>query len=249
MIDTHCHLSLTDNIDLVINNMNGNIIIISGVDDATNREVIEICNKYKNIYGTIGYHPEEVCSFNDKSLSFIENNLNNPKIVGIGEIGLDYHYCSDNKELQKEIFIKQLELAKKYNKCVVVHSRDAIQDTYNILKKYDMLKINLHCYSGSYEMAIEFTKLGVKLGIGGVITFKNANKLVEVVKNIDMKYLLLETDSPYLAPVPYRGQKNEPSNILLVAQKIAQIKNISVDDVLKITTENAICQFDLDILK
>lgn len=248
MIDTHCHLSYDDydNLEEVIKKMDKNIIVISGCNNKTNREVIQLCNKHDNIYGTLGIHPEDVENAKTEDLNYIESNLSNPKIVAIGEIGLDYYWVKDNKELQKEWFKKQIELAKKYNKGVVVHSRESIQDTYEILKDSKISKMDIHCFSASLEMAKEFIKLGARLGIGGVVTFKNCGKLKEVVKHIDLKYLLLETDSPYLSPEPYRGKQNEPFNVYLVAQKIAELKNISVEDVLTQTTKNAIEQFDLD---
>lgn len=250
MIDTHAHLFINDydNIEEVINKMENNIIIVSGTNINDNKEVIDLINKYKNVYGTIGIHPTEIDSKEEETLKFIEDNLDNKKIVGIGEIGLDYHYECD-KEKQKEIFIKQIELANKYNKTMVIHSRDAIKDTYEILKKYkkENIKIDIHCYSSSLEMAKEFIKLNGMLGIGGVLTFKNSKILKEVVENIDLKYLLLETDSPYLSPEPFRGTKNEPYNIIYVAKKIAEIKNVSLEKVLEITTNNAISQFDLNL--
>lgn len=247
MIDTHCHLDREDYPDLeqVIKKMENNKMIVSGASIASNKEVIELCNKYHNIYGTIGIHPEEISADIDKDLSFIEKNINNPKIVGIGEIGLDYHYNDVPKELQKKYFIKQLEIAVKYNKSVVIHTRDAIQETYEILKNYPNLKIDIHCYSGSLEMANEFIKLGCKLGIGGVLTFKNSDKLKNIVKSLPLKNFVLETDSPYLTPEPFRGNRNEPYNIYYVAQKIAELKDISLEEVLNVTTLNAIEQFDL----
>ena len=250
MIDTHCHLSKKDYPDLenVIKRMDKNIMIVSGADMQSNYEVIELCKKYPNIYGTIGIHPSEVDEYNKENIEWIEKQLKNPKIVGIGEIGLDYHYEGFDKELQKNIFIEQITLAQKYHKPIVIHSRDAIQDTYDILKEHhvEKMKCVMHCYSSSLEMAWNFVKLGVKLGIGGVVTFKNAHRLVEVVREIPISSLLLETDSPYLTPEPYRGTRNEPYNIYYVAQKIAEIKNISQEKVLEETTKNAISQFDLD---
>ena len=240
MVDTHCHITSEyyDNIDEVINKMQNNIIIVSGTNKEDIKEVIELC-KYKNVYGTIGIYPTE-----ELDLKIIEENINNKKIVGIGEIGLDYH-LEHNKEEQISKFIKQLDLARKYNKTVVIHTRDAIQDTYDILKNYKDLKKVIHCYSGSLEMAREFIKINCKLGIGGVLTFKNS-KLKDVIKEIDLKYILLETDSPFLTPEPYRGTKNEPYNVIYVAKKIAEIKNISLEEVLDITTRNAKEQFDLE---
>jgi len=249
MIDTHSHIFKEDyeNIKEVINKMKDNIIIVSGTNDDTNKEVLELVSKYNNIYGTLGIHPSEIDKVTSDSFNLIENNLNNKKIIGIGEVGLDYYWVKDNKEEQKDLFIKQIELAKKYNKAVVVHTRDSIEDTYEIVKEYKDVKFIIHCFSSSLDMANKFIKLGCKLGIGGVLTFKNSKKLKEVVENIDIKYLLLETDSPYLTPEPYRGKKNEPYNIIYVAEEIAKIKNLKVEEVLKITTENTISQFDLKI--
>lgn len=249
MIDTHCHLfkGYYEDIDEVIKHMGNNIIIVSGTCDTDNKEVIDLCNKYSNVYGTIGIHPTEIKNMTDESFKIIEDNINNSKIVGIGEIGLDYYWEKDNKDIQKEVFIKQIELARKYNKCIVVHSRDALNDTYEILKNYEDVKVDIHCFSSSLEMANNFIKLGCKLGIGGVLTFKNNVKLKEVIKNISLEHIMLETDSPYLTPEPNRGKRNEPYNVIYVASVIAEIKGISLEEVLKITSQNAISQFDLPI--
>ena len=246
LIDTHCHLSYDDyeNLDEVIKNMNG-IMIASGCNDKTNKEILELVEKYPNVYGTLGIHPEEIDNLTNDSFKIIEENINNPKIVAIGEIGLDYYWVNDNKEEQKNLFKKQLDLAKKYNKPVVIHSRDSIQDTYNILKKYN-LKGSIHCFSSSLEMAKEFIKLGYKIGIGGVVTFKNSLKLQEIVKKLDLKNILLETDSPYLSPEPFRGKKNDPSKTIYVAQKISELKNVNLDVVLRQSANNASSLFDLN---
>lgn len=240
MIDTHCHLfkEYYDNIDEIVNNMNG-YMITAGVDDDTNLEVIDVAKKYDKVYGVIGIQPEEVLKFSNKSIKIIEDNINNPKIIGIGEIGLDYYWDDTYKDKQIKVFRCMMDLARKYNKPVVIHSREAIQDTYDIIKEYSDVRCVLHCYSSSVEMAREFIKFGVMLGIGGVVTFKNSKKLVEVVKDIPLEYLLLETDSPYLSPEPYRGKQNIPNNIEIVAQKIAEIKDISVEEVLSVTSSNA----------
>lgn len=247
MIDTHCHLCKEDYEDIseVISNMGNNLMIAAGVNDNTNEEVLERIKQYKNVYGVIGVHPSEVDISNEESLNLIESHLTDNKIVGIGEIGLDYHYGKDNKELQIDFFKKQLYLARKYNKAVVIHSRDASEDTYNILKEYSDLKIVVHCYSSSVEMAKELLKLNVYFGIGGVLTFKNSKVLKEVVEMLPLDHILLETDSPYLSPEPYRGSKNEPKNILLVASKIAELKQIDINEVLEVTTKNACTLFDI----
>ena len=247
LIDTHCHLSNDDyeNLIEVINNMDG-IMIASGCDDKTNKEVLELINKYPNVYGTLGIHPSEIDSIITDSFIIIEDNIKNPKVVAIGEIGLDYYWVKDNKEEQKEVFIKQLDLAEKYSKPIVVHSRESIQDVYDILKNYK-LKGSIHCFSSSLEMAKEFIKLGYKIGVGGIVTFKNSLKLQEIVKELNIKDILIETDSPYLTPEPFRGKRNEPSNVLYVAKKIAELKNINLEDVITITRNNATIEFDLNL--
>ena len=247
IVDTHCHLDDDLKSKEKIEKMKNDIIIVSGYNRKSNEIVIKLCEKYSNVYGVIGIHPEELYDYTKENIDFIEQNINNKKIVGIGEIGLDYHYSKDEIDKQKELFILQLNLAKKYKKTVVIHSRDSIQDTYDILKNYTDLKKVLHCYSGSLEMAKEFIKTNTLFGIGGVLTFKNSKQLKEVVSNIDLKYIVLETDSPYLTPEPYRGLENEPYNVNLVAEKVSEIKGISVDKVKEITTLNASCLFDLKI--
>lgn len=251
LIDTHCHLFEEDyeNLDEIISRMGKHIMIACGTNPKNNLEVIQLCEKYPNIYGTIGFYPGEIDQIKPGDFDLLEQQLKHPKIVGIGEIGLDYHYGKENMEQQKQVFIKQIELAKKLNQTIVIHSRDACEDTYQILKEQhiESCKTVMHCYSYSVEMAHKFTNLGVMLGIGGVVTFHPENMMSKVVDAIDIKFLLLETDSPYLTPVPYRGHKNEPKNVSFVAKKISEIKGISEENVIKTTTENAIRQFDLDI--
>ncbi len=251
LIDTHCHISNEDyeNKEEIIKNMENNIMIVSTASPKDIEEVVNLCETHKNIYGTLGIHPEFADTYKDEDLQKVEKYLTHPKIVGIGEIGLDYHYTKENKEKQKELFIKQINLANKYQKTIVIHSRDAIEDTYNIIEKYKNknIKCNMHCFSGSLEMAERFVKLGVKLGIGGVLTFKNEKKLKEIVHALDIHNFVLETDSPYLTPEPLRGQKNEPRNVKYVAAKISQLKGISYAKTLEITTQTAIRQFDLKL--
>ena len=251
MIDTHCHILKEDydNQKEVIKNMRNNIMIVSTASPQDIKEVLELIDDYENIYGTIGIHPEYADTYNIEDLKQLESNLKNKKIVGIGEIGLDYHYTKENKEKQKELFIKQILLANKYNKTIVVHSRDAIEDTYNIIKEYKKpnIKCDLHCYSGSLEMAEKFIKINTKFGVGGVLTFKNEKKLKDIVTKLDLENFVLETDSPYLSPEPLRGKKNEPMNIKYVAEKIAELKNIDINEVFEKTTKNAKKLFDLGI--
>ena len=192
--------------------------------------------RYDKVYGTLGIHPEEAS--NEYNLEMVTNNLDNPKIIGIGEIGLDYHYTKDNVDEQISLFKKQLDIAQEHNLPVVVHSRDAIEDTYNILKDYN-LKGSIHCFSSSLEMAKKFINIGYKIGVGGVVTFKNGKKLREVVSGIDIKDILTETDSPYLSPEPNRGKENNPSNVYYVIKEISNIKGISEEAVKMITMKNA----------
>lgn len=247
-IDTHCHIvsEYYDDIDEVIKNAidNGVLkIIINGYNMQSNREVLELVKKYDIVYGALGIQPEELYDYNDDSLKFIEEHINDEKIIAVGEIGLDYHYDTD-KELQKELFKRQLEIAYKYNKPVIIHSRDCIQETYNILKE-SKVKGTMHCYSGSKEMALEFIKIGFLIGIGGVSTFKNAKNIVDVIKYIPLEYIILETDSPYLTPEPYRGKRNEPMYIPIVAKRVADIKGLDIKEIERTTTDNARRLFDI----
>lgn len=241
LIDTHCHLSLTDDIDGILMDAAANNVkklIISGCDKRSIRDGLEIIYRYPEIYMTIGFHPDEVDNLTDKDIDDLEVLIKtNKKIVGIGEIGLDYYHNDMNKEIQKEFFIKQLELAKKYDLPVVIHSRESIGEIYDILKEHPGVRGVIHCFSGSIEMAKEFINLGFYLGIGGVITFKNS-KLKDVIEELDLSHIVLETDSPYLAPEPYRGKTNYPQNIKIVAQFIRKLKNVSINEVTTITTEN-----------
>lgn len=250
-IDTHCHLfnEYYDNMDEMINKcMENGIkrIIVSGVDMKSNMEVLELVNKYDIVYGSIGFHPTELSDFSSDNLDWLEEHINDNKIVAIGEIGLDYHYDDTDKEKQIDILKRQLDIAKIYDKPIIFHSRDALGDTYNILKEYK-LRGCIHCYSGSVEMAREFNKLGYMIGVGGVVTYKNSKVLKEVVKDTDLSYILLETDAPYLSPEPYRGMKNDSSKIVEIARVIADLKNVSILDISRVTTVNAEHLFDFSL--
>lgn len=250
MIDTHCHLYLDDKdyLDEVLDKMGNNIMIVSGANMKMNKDVIKLINSYDNIYGMIGFHPADLGDYNEENIKWLEENLKNQKIVALGEIGLDYYYGSDNKEEQKRAFIEQINIAKKVNKPIVIHMREATKDTLEIMKEHiGNLKSVIHCYSGSLESAKEFVELGSYLGIGGVVTFKNADKLKRVVKEIPLENLLLETDSPYLSPEPFRGAKNRPDNVKIIGAEIAKLKEIEVEKVFEITTQNAVRIFDLKV--
>lgn len=241
LIDTHCHLSLTDDIDgILIDAKKNNVLklIISGCDKRSIRDGLEIIYRYPEIYMTIGFHPDEVDDLTDKDINDLEVLIKtNKKIVGIGEIGLDYYHNDMNKEKQREYFIKQLDLAEKYDLPVVIHSRESIGEIYDILKDHKKVRGVIHCFSGSIEMARQFIELGFYLGIGGVLTFKNS-KLKEVVEELSLDNIVLETDSPYLAPEPYRGKTNFPQNIKIVAQAIRKLKDVSLEEISEKTTSN-----------
>lgn len=241
LIDTHCHLykEYYENINNIIeiSKKNGvSYYISNGCDTKSNQEVLQSTEEYQNLYGALGIHPEMVDSYTKQDLEYIKDHINNPKIVAIGEIGLDYYYTKDNKEKQIELFESQLSLAEKYNMPVIIHSREAIEDTINILKKYNVNGI-IHSFSGSLETAKIYIKMGFLLGINGVVTFKNC-KLKETLKNIPLEYIVLETDSPYLTPVPFRGKQNNPSHILDIAKFIAEIYEIPLEELIDTTTYN-----------
>ncbi len=246
MIDTHAHIlsEFYDYIDELIEELKSkNIIKVINCADSieTSKEVLNIYNKYEGyLLPAVGIHPENI---DNSNLKTIENIIKEHKVFAIGEIGLDYHYNDENKDEQKEYFIKQLDLALKYDLPVIIHIREAMQECFDILKTRKNKGI-IHCFSGSVEMAREYIKLGYKLGIGGVLTFKNS-KLYEVIEKIDLKDIVLETDSPFLSPEPFRGKKNKPCNVLYVAKRIAEIKNISLEEVINTTTATAKQIFDI----
>ena len=246
-IDTHCHLSSEDydDIDNVIEDNKKALvdkIIVSGCSRESIDEVIVLKEKYDMVYVTIGYHPEYADIITLDDLDYLEGLLRESKVVGMGEIGLDYHYSKENKEKQLWLFESQLKIAEELSLPVVIHSRDATQDTIDTLKKYNVKGI-IHCFSGSLEVANIYISMGFLLGIGGVVTFKNS-KLKDVVKEISLEKIVLETDSPYLTPVPYRGKVNSSKYLEFIAKFIADVKNTSVDEIAKITSENASSLFD-----
>lgn len=245
IINTHSHVNMLreTNIDEAIQNAIDNKIVTivpsSSVQDIFDTD--KFIKKYNDVYGYVGVFPEEVKNFSDKTLSDMEEIIkSNPKIIGIGEIGLDYYWDKSFKELQKEVFIKQIEFANQMNLPLNIHSREAHLDTLEILKKYNKNSTAImHCFSGSLEFARECIKEGIYIALGGVVTFKNAKKTKEVAKNIPLEYLLLETDDPYLAPVPFRGKENQPMYVKYVAEEIANLRGITPEEVAKTSTENA----------
>ena len=250
-IDTHCHIDSSVSGDVYIKNAySANVkgLIFSFCNQDCYQAGIEFLDKYPDVFVSLGFHPEDADNITDKDLHCLDEVLvSSSRIVAIGEIGLDYYWRKDNKEKQRDLFQKQLDLAVKHQMPVVIHCRDAIQELYDILSQYKgKVKGVIHCFSGSYEMARAFIELGFVLGIGGVLTFKNS-KLYQVVEKLPLSSIVLETDSPYLTPEPHRGEMNESKYIPLVAEKIAQIKGVSLSEVEKITTDNAKRVFDLPI--
>ena len=247
LIDSHCHLVNEDyNIDEIIEKAKENdvkYLIVSGSERDDNKLNIKLLDKYDNIFLSAGYHPSMASSVTEDDYNFLEKCLMNDRVVAVGEIGLDYHYGKEDMEEQKELFRRQLDLAKKYNKPVVIHTRDAFLDTYNILREYNLSGV-IHCFSGSLEVAKQYLDLGYYLGIGGVVTFKNS-KLKDVIKEIGLGRVVFETDSPYLSPI--RGEKNEPGNVKLVCEFISDLLGLSFDEVAKITSNNSITLFKLNI--
>lgn len=245
IINTHSHVNMlkerTVDDALKICDDENITIIIPSYDDKSIFEVDNLLKTYPQVFGYVGVFPEDAKCFNDKILSDMEQIIkNNDRIIGIGEIGLDYYWDKSFIELQKEIFIKQIDFANQMNLPINVHCREAYFDTLNILKEHNKnSKVIMHCFSGSLEFAKECIKQGIYISLGGVVTFKNAVKVKEVAQNIPIEYLLLETDDPYLTPVPFRGKENQPSYVKYVAQEIANLRAISFEQVANETTKNA----------
>lgn len=249
LIDTHSHIDMPE-IDLkkaLLNAAENNVqsIILPSVDRNSFQNVLKISKENKNVYAALGIHPTEANFAKDEDFSAIFELAKTNKVIAIGECGLDYYWDKTFAEKQKEIFIKQILIANELNLPILVHDREAHKDTFDLLVEYSKnIPVVMHCFSGSPEFAKMCVNKGFYLGIGGVITFKNAKKLHEVVKTIPLEHILLETDAPYLAPVPYRGKVNEPAFVKYVAEEIAKIKETSFEQVADITTENAYRIFD-----
>ena len=216
----------------------GIFIILNGIDQKSNEEVLELSKNHDNVYAALGYFHTLADEITDEDISLLDKQLESDKVIAVGEIGLDYYERKDNKDNQKELFEKMLNLAEKHNLPVIVHSRKAMQDTYDILKKHDIIG-SMHSYQGSAEMAQEFIKLGFYIGVGGTVTHKNNKKTKEMIKRIGINHILLETDSPYLAPEEKRGEQNTSLNLKYIIRKIAEVLDIEEEEILKITTENA----------
>lgn len=246
--DTHCHIynEYYEDMDDIINKIKNskiNRVINNGCDDKSNKEVLDLVMKYDFMYGALGIHPENVDSYTEEDINYIEEHINDEKIVAIGEIGLDYYWTKDNKEEQKKLFEQQLAIAEKVNKPVIIHSREATMDTIDILKKYNVKGV-IHSFSGSYETACIYIKMGFLLGINGVITFKNCN-LKDVMDKIDLSNIVLETDSPYLTPAPYRGDRNDSTHVEDIARFVCDLKKVTMEELSLVTNNNIKRIFDI----
>jgi len=249
MIDTHIHLNFEEYIDdlerCISEAVSSGIdkMIVIGIDKTSSEYAINLAEQYPNLYASVGVHPSEF----SESTSFIKNLLDHPKVVAIGECGLDFYYDSDNKERQIEIFREQIELSIKFKKPIIIHSRAAVRECIDIIKSYNE-NINgvFHCFGGNISQANEITNMGMFIGINGPVTFKNAINAKKIAKDVDIKFILTETDGPYLSPEPYRGRRNVPKNIKYIIKSISEIKKMSINEVDKVTTNNAFKLFNLE---
>lgn len=242
--DTHCHLNsdqLYIDHDMFIKNALSNDVqnmVVVGYDLESSKKAVELANQYDFIYCAVGIGPNDCLNTTDQDLNIIDKYLKDPNVVALGEIGLDYYWDDVPANKQKDIFQKQIDLAKKHQKPIIIHCRDAYEDTYQMLKRNGHQGI-MHCYSGSVEMTKRFINLGFYISLAGPVTFKNARVPKDVAANIGLEHLLIETDCPYLTPHPYRGKLNEPANVVYIAQEIAKLKNMEIENVARVTTFNA----------
>ena len=242
IIDTHCHIynSEMENAEEIIKEAQKNniILILNGTDLESNEEALKLSEDYENVYAALGYFYTLADEITDEDILLLDNQLKKDKVIALGEIGLDYYKGKENKDKQIELFEKMLTLAEKHNLPVIVHSRKAIQDTYDILKKHNVVG-SMHSYQGSVEMAKEFIKLGFYIGIGGTVTHTNNKKTRKMLNEIGIEHILLETDSPYLPPEEKRGEDNTPLNLKYIIKKIVEELDIEESEVIEITAENA----------
>lgn len=251
-IDSHCHLNdtqYTNEVDKIVNNFLSAGIenaICVGCDPVSNKKAKEIASTYDCVYYTVGIHPDDCDKYSEKGLEeYLKSN--DKKLVAVGEIGLDYYHNKDNKEEQIKVFENQIMLAKKYSLPIVIHCRDAYGDMLEILKRNAPFEngVVMHCYSGSWEFAQQLLKLGVKFSFTGTVTYKNAKNVQEVVKNLPIDSFFFETDSPYLTPTPYRGQRNEPKYVAEIYKYVADLRGISAKEMEQIADKNAKTFFNL----
>ena len=242
LIDTHAHIDMLDydRTMALMSEYGVKKAIIPSVEVATLDKVFEIALKNENLYAMIGIFPSEVKTYTPTVEEKLRNLAKNPKIKAVGEIGLDYYWDKSFVDLQKEVFVKQIKLANELNLPIVVHDREAHKDSFDLLKEYNKgSNVLFHCFSGSVEFMQECVKQGWYIAIGGVVTFKNAIKMKDVAKTVPLEYLVLETDSPYLTPVPFRGKENSPAYVKYVAEEVANLRAIPINEIIDITTNNA----------
>lgn len=246
IFDTHAHYDdkqFDEDRELLLSempNLGVGAIVNVGASLSGCRRALELAAEYPFVYAAIGVHPDEVGFLNEETFAQLESWCRNDKVVAVGEIGLDYYWDTEPREMQKEWFIRQLGLARKMELPVNIHSRDAAEDTFQIMRDHaEGLEGIIHCFSGSKELAAEYVKLGFYIGVGGVVTFKNGKKLKKVVEETPLSRIVLETDCPYLAPEPYRGKRNHSGYIKYVAEEIARLKGVAYDEVLEQTELNA----------
>ncbi|SEN82460.1 TatD DNase family protein [Mesobacillus persicus] len=247
LFDTHVHLNaeqFNDDLQEVIERAQAEGItkmVVVGFDRPTITKAIELCETYEFIFASVGWHPVDAIDMQPEDLEWLRELSAHPKVVAIGEMGLDYHWDKSPKEIQKEVFKQQIQLAKEVKLPIIIHNREATADIVEILRTEGADEVGgiMHCYSGSVEIAKECIDMNFYISLGGPVTFKNAKKPKEVAEAIPLERLLIETDCPYLAPHPYRGKRNEPAYVKLVAEQIAELKGISYEEVAKATTENA----------
>jgi TatD DNase family protein len=253
IIDSHVHLNdeeLFPKIEEIIDRAkaaNVKAFICVGYDKESSELAIDIANMYEEVYAAIGIHPSEAKHYKDSDLIWLKENLNHKKVVALGEIGLDYYWDKSTEEKQKNLFIEQMKLANEFKLPIIVHMRDAINDTYEMIKNYKDKSLSgvMHCYSGSWEYVNKFIDLNLYISLAGPVTFKNAKTPKEIAEKINLNRLLVETDAPYLAPMPHRGKTNESKNLKYIVKEIATIRGISVEEVEKKTSENTIKLFNL----
>lgn len=253
-IDTHVHLNADqyeEDVDEVITRaVDAGVtkMIVVGFDRKTINKAMELTERYSFIYAVVGWHPVDAIDCTEEDLKWIEELAEHPKVVGIGETGLDYHWDKSPKDIQQELFRKQIQLAKKVNLPIIIHNRDATADVVRILKEEEAKEAGgiMHCFGGSVETAKECIDMNFLISLGGPVTFKNAKTPKEVATEIPLSKLLIETDAPYLAPHPYRGKRNEPVYVTLVAEEIAKLKGLSIEEVALATTANAQSLFKID---
>ena len=245
LFDTHAHIlddQFKEDLDQVIRNIYDNMALV--VNIGCNLEdcprTVALAEQYNKLYAAVGLHPEDVKTYTPEGWDMICRLAEHPKVVGIGETGLDYYWDTSTKDAQKVLFEQHIDLAKQLHKPLVIHDREAHGDTLEILKRTNAKEVGgiLHAFSGSVEMAMEVIKLGFYIGLGGPVTFKNARKAVEVAQAIPLEYLVIETDCPYMAPVPFRGKRNEPMLVQHTAAKIAELRGISVEELIEATYQN-----------